>query len=430
MVQPSLSVELRRERVTLVSLVSFVAVAAIGCCLYVYLGHVIKLHPIRADSFGYYAYLPSIFFQHNLSFEAARQFCHCGSLLTSAYGIGVNSTTEHMLDKYPVGSAILQTPAFIFAWTIARNTTGQVSAYSTLFQSIITANGIIFLCIGTAFTYLCARRFVDKFTALLATILIVFATNVFNYGSYDNSLSQIYSFAAIAVFLYCCLRLHDNPDTASGRFVFVTGVLLGIIFCIRNPDIIVGLIAVALLVRKGSKRVRRNLSILGAGTLVGALPQLAYVTWATGSPLTNPYGGANGGLHEGFTHLFDPRIGDFLFGVDRGIFLLAPITLIACLGFWPLIRSDRRFGLAMLGVLALDVYLCSSWWEWWFGWSFMSRPMVDMMALLVIPLSLVIVSIRARFSEHAEAALAGIMWVSAVSIVSTTILMAYYWRFL
>src|ERR1039458_9410624 len=155
-----------------------------------------------------------------------------------------------------------------------------------------------------------------------------------------------------------------------------------------------------------------------------------YVTWATGSPLTNPYGGANGGLHEGFTHLFDPRIGDFLFGVDRGIFLLAPITLIACLGFWPLIRSDRRFGLAMLGVLALDVYLCSSWWEWWFGWSFMSRPMVDMMALLVIPLSLVIVSIRARFSEHAEAALAGIMWVSAVSIVSTTILMAYYWRFL
>ena len=44
----------------------------------------------------------------------------------------------------------------------------------------------------------------------------------------------------------------------------------------------------------------------------------------------------------------------------------------------------------------LNLFICFSWWTWWYGGSFGSRPMIDSYALLAIPMASFIEAIFSR----------------------------------
>jgi hypothetical protein len=100
----------------------------------------------------------------------------------------------------------------------------------------------------------------------------------------------------------------------------------------------------------------------------------------TGRFLLDPYQG------EHFNWLA-PQIWNFLFSIRRGLFVWSPVVLIAAAGLPLLVRRDKPLGFAVCAVLALEVYICSSWWSWWFGDSFGSRPIADMAPLIALPLA-------------------------------------------
>jgi putative effector of murein hydrolase LrgA (UPF0299 family) len=163
--------------------------------------------------------------------------------------------------------------------------------------------------------------------------------------------------------------------------------------------------------------------------LVGALPQLVYMTLVTGSPLTNSYSVfKNFGRIEGFTHLTNPRILEFLFSRGNGLFVLAPITFVAFVGFLALARRDRLLTGVMLLTLVLYVYLCSSWWTVTFGFSFIARPMVDVMALLVVPLAVGIADAKERFIRHRRPVVMAFLAATVIAIAFNAILMVDYWH--
>jgi hypothetical protein len=175
-----------RANCALVFLVLFVAVTASGTCLYIYLGMRVN-PPIRSDGFGYYAYLPSIFLHHNVSFTGAEQAMPPGTSLSETYGIGLDRTTGHLVNKYPIGTSVLASPFFLMAALYSLLARGVGTGYATAYQAAMVVSGIFYLCAGTAFTYLSARRFVATPVALLSTLLIVYGTNVFHYGTFDSS---------------------------------------------------------------------------------------------------------------------------------------------------------------------------------------------------------------------------------------------------
>jgi hypothetical protein len=87
----------------------------------------------------------------------------------------------------------------------------------------------------------------------------------------------------------------------------------------------------------------------------------------------------------------------FMFSVKAGLFFWAPVLLFSIFGFPGFVRKERLLGLAVGVVLLLEIYICSSWWSWWFGANYGgARPMVDMLPLVALPLGYGVDWFRAR----------------------------------
>lgn len=56
-------------------------------------------------------------------------------------------------------------------------------------------------------------------------------------------------------------------------------------------------------------------------------------------------------------------------------------------GFWGLARKKPAWALIIGLYLIATAYVTFSWWSWWYGGSFGSRPMIDAYALLALPLA-------------------------------------------
>lgn len=380
-----------RQNLDCILLTCSIAVLAIFSCSYIY-GSKLNNPPIRSDGFGYYSYLPAVFISHNLSFKLTLDNQPVKfAPKENTYGIGLDKSTGRMFDKYSPGTAILETPFFIGADTFTRLTGGIRTGYSQPYQVAMVTSGIFYLCLGSLLLYITIRRLYGKHIAVLAMLATVFATNVFHYGTYDNSFSQIYSYAAVAMYLYLLMKLMDLGKKGRHRYLWLVaiGLSLGLVALIRVPDSVVALLLLPVLLKDQSlKNFAKDASLVAISCLIALLPMLFYLKYAAGSIFTNPYKVFPVlGYNEGFSYLRSPQIANFLFSVRKGLFFWSPVLLLAFASVGALIKRMKWFGISLALVLCLYIYICASWWVWTFGGSFGSRPFVDMMPLLGLALA-------------------------------------------
>jgi hypothetical protein len=420
-----------RKNLDCILLTCFIAVTAILSCLYIY-NSKLATPPIRADGFGYYAYLPTVFIDHNLSFKLAAENNpgnYKYTQYTNAYGIGVDKATGRVFDKYMPGTAMLETPFFVSADLFTKLRGEPRTGYSQPYQVAIVASGVFYLCLGSLLLYATIRRLFRKHIAILTTLVMVFATNVFHYGTFDNSFSQIYSYAAVALYLYLLLKYMDlgAKDHRRYRWLAAIGLCLGLVVSVRATDAIVALLLLPVFFSRADIRnSAKNISLVAVSGLLALTPMLVYLKHATGSVLTNPYHifPLYDHHYEGFTRLRKPQIINFLFSVKKGLFFWSPALVLAFASVGTLIKRKRMrgFGIALVVVLCLQIYLCASWWNWQFGGSFGSRPFVDMMPLLGLALATGIYYAKGRNGLK-------VMWVLAVLLIAlNSTLMYSYWR--
>ena len=81
---------------------------------------------------------------------------------------------------------------------------------------------------------------------------------------------------------------------------------------------------------------------------------------------------------------------DFLFSYRRGLFVYAPILLIALLGFYPLAQKSAFQAITLCVFILATVYFLSSWWMWFYGGGFGMRPAIDFFVFFAVPLALLI----------------------------------------
>lgn len=73
----------------------------------------------------------------------------------------------------------------------------------------------------------------------------------------------------------------------------------------------------------------------------------------------------------------DPQIFNVLFSYRKGLFVYAPLILIAIAGVLKLYKENRfQAGVAFL-FLAISIYVISSWECWWYGGSLGQRSFID-----------------------------------------------------
>jgi hypothetical protein len=253
---------------------------------------------------------------------------------------------------------------------------------------------------------------------ILTALLIGLATPVFTYAQafYGHVPAAACVVAALAVLVL-------RGDQLRTRELAGVGALLGLAVLIEFPAAVAGLpIALWAVWLAGRRAV-----VYG---VLGALPPLAvlgaYDLAAFGTIL--PVGYEHSTLWQeqhqtGFMSLTYPRW-DALWGMTgspfRGLFLLAPVLLLAVPGALLALRGARTSSgrqatlVSLAGFAAMFLFTASSV-MWWGGFAVGPRYLVPALPLLAVPLGFVIARINGAAFPHRAAGMALVAILGSVS---------------
>ncbi len=342
---------------------------------------------IIADGKGYYDYLPATFIYHDLNFN------YTDTLITEfynhkEYNAGINPEINGWkVNKYFVGTALVQTPFFLTAHLIATNSESYIAdGYSSIYQDFVFYAALFYLFIGLFFLRKLLRvKGIQLPWIITLQLSVVFCTSIMHYAHAEASFSHVYSFAFITIFLY----LFQQYSIKNKFITFVLGcIILGVIILIRPIN---GLIIFSIPFLYSNQRLflydLKKLFTKRKRTLfIGVLSCLSIVfiqsmVWfvQTGQLYVKPY--------QDETFIFsEPHFIDFLFSFQKGFFIYAPVFLIMILlGIIGFILKNNYWKIgAFFLFFCLLVYLLSSWWTWIYGGSYGSRVMIDYYSVIIL----------------------------------------------
>lgn len=402
--------------------------------MWVYHVKVLNAPKVYSDGFGYFAYLPALLYR-----DFTFRFIEAGGW---EHSIKLIQATGGMVNKYPVGVAIMESPFFFIAHllSVLRDTlTGSATAtgYSNLYQYMILGGGVLYWIAGTFLLYMLLAKHLhfSKRVSLLTCIVITYGTNLFHYACYDACFSHVYSYFLFNLFLYylCWYEEREQEDRNRLWQTCIFGFLAGLIFMCRNTNILFVLTYVFYGVVDWISLKTRVITILKPARafpivltgIITLFPQLLYWHTATGHWFLYSYG------DEPFYWLA-PQLGNFLFSVRKGLFFWSPILLVAIVGMIAAYRVKHELYTGMLVFFILIVYVSSAWWSWYYGGSFGQRVAVDFMGVFAVFIAAVFGRLEA-WREHNGRSLRYKVTVSVlygycgVCIVWNLICMVAYW---
>jgi len=271
-------------------------------------------------------------------------------------------------------------PFFLGAHLIAPLLAYPADGYSLPYHKAIDLAAAFYGFVGLVFLYYFLRFHFHERIALLTVLLAFGGTGVFYYSMFDTGMSHVYSFALVSALLYVVNRL-GNADISNSSMIAL-GALCGLVIAVRpvNALILLGLFIFFTREQLSAIGIRKIALALMAGSVI-LIPQVAYWIHLTGKPFMYSYG------DESFSNLLTPKFINIWFAPNNGLFPYAPILVAALGGLIFLHKLGEKRKAVMLGLHFLAFsYVTSSWWMWSYGCSFGSRPFVDYVPLLTLPL--------------------------------------------
>jgi hypothetical protein len=194
------------------------------------------------------------------------------------------------------------------------------------------------------------------------------------------------SFCLIAMFIWFALKWHHRRRL---KTAIVLGLLMGIIALIRPTNALIAVVFIFLEVinyqdLKGRVllfwRYKIQLMVIILCSILVWVPQFLFWKYSTGQWFYFSY------VDEGF-FFSNPQIFNGLFSYRKGWLLYTPLMTLSIVGLFFTYKNNKNWIVSMGIFIPLNVYIIYSWWCWWYGGSFGSRPMIDSYALMAISLA-------------------------------------------
>ncbi len=338
---------------------------------------------IQNDVVSYYGYLPAALIFHDLNFEFTKDL---PPDFEGTIWLQTAPTGKPIL-RMTMGLAITWTPFFVIGHVIAHVTGASTLGYSWPYGLSIFLAAIFYLFLGLFFLRkLLLQYFSDTITSI-TLLLVVLATNLIYYVVSEPGMSHVFNFGLINTFLFYSIRWTEKPGI---KYSLIMGFLAGLIILIRPVNILV-LLFPALYgitsLRDFKERLVHNWPLIIISSVVVLLvmmPQFLYWKTQTGQFFFNSY------MDQGKFYFLKPEIINGLFSYRKGWLLYTPVMVLAFGGLFWLRAYAPSFFLPVLTFLMLNIYIVYSWWCWWYGGSFGSRPMIDMYGIMALPLAVFI----------------------------------------
>lgn len=334
---------------------------------------------IWADAAGYYVHLPIWFLYGN---EASAFPKNIGT--ETGNGFYADSTRNKIITKYYCGSALLMSPFFIISHALARPLGYEPDGFSKIYSYGLYFSGIVYCCLGLFFLSLFLQKHFSSAISVGTSFLLFASTNLYYYSIDMPAMSHVYSFFLFSLFLYSTQQLLFSGK----RIYYITFAVSFALAVITRPTN--GLIILFPLFYENGMFLSRIKVLLndkissGIALLLAVLvilPQLIYLKETSGSAFSYSYSG------ESFSNWKRPYLLETWFSTNNGLFLYAPVLLLALAGIFMMIRAKERLGIYLLITFLVISYLFASWWNWWFGCSLGARSFVEYYVLLSIPMA-------------------------------------------
>jgi hypothetical protein len=339
---------------------------------------------INSDGKGYYAYLPAIFIYHDLDYKFIEyyedKYYPPDKLVFKEFRI---ETKGGIVNKCFPGLAIIWLPFFLIAHLLSYFLGFETDGYSILYQYAIAFSALFFLWLGCRFlfNFLIRINATPKLAAFI-TLLIGLGTNLIFYTIIEGSMTHVYSFALVTLFLYSTFRLFNEEN---GKWFLLSVFLFSLIVLIRPFNGLMILLAPFLFylsVSPGGSflkivlNIKNLLSGLAIMIIMFSIPLLLWYSH-TGQWIVYSYGDE----HFNFT---DPHFFSILFSYNRGWFVYTPIAFLSMAGFAGLFKENRKSFFWLLGFLLIFTFISSCWWMWYYASKCGQRIFVDFLALVGI----------------------------------------------
>lgn len=337
---------------------------------------------IRHDVSGYYHYLPSIFISGDLCFEKHDELKKNQPWL---FDPSVTSDGKKF-NKYSIGMAYIYSPFFFAGMAVAKMNGYPVNGYSRPFQLMILLSGWFYVVMGLFYLRRFLKFFFSEQVSLLTITLVLFATNLFYYGTIESGMAHATNFALFAAL---CFYVYKNAIKQKAKYFFGIVICVSLLTLIRPINVICILIPIFFnpdgnfSLRNRLKYIISSKTIITIALLVPFIffiPQFYYWKLSTGSWVYYSY------QDEGFNFL-SPEIIKGLFSYRKGWLLWTPLWLLLIPGLIILYRKNKNVSLFITLFSAIYIYLTFSWWCWYYGGSFGNRAMIDIYPLIALALA-------------------------------------------
>ena len=337
---------------------------------------------IIGDVYSFYAYLPVTFIYHDITLEKIEDFSYGDQFITwpKTTPIGKKVIITSM------GLSYLYFPFFIVAHWLAPALGYPATGYSPPYRLALVLSSFVFLIIGLIFLRkLLLKYFSETVTGILLLILPL-ATNMLWYVVVESPMSHVYDFALISLFLYFTDRWHAENKW---RYTIYLGLLSGLIALIRPTNILILLVFLLWDVKTWKEftdrilfflKNREHVFVMMAAFILVWVPQLIYWKIQAGQFFYFSYPDDQGFFFN------NPQIIGSLFSWRKGWLLYTPVMIFAFAGMPLLWSKYRKFFFPVVIYTAVNIYVLSSWWDWWFGGGFGLRAYIDMYGLMALPM--------------------------------------------
>jgi hypothetical protein len=363
-----------------------------------------------SDEVQYFAYLRSLWFDRDLSFENEYQhFYERGGFRNALFH-------ETFLERYTeetglrvsfatLGSALLWSPFFAVAdaYVAVRQATGATDVvrdgYSQPYVTAVACASALYGWLAVMLAWLMARRVVSETSALAAALAVWFGTPLFFYMYIAPPMSHACSAFAVALFLWTWLRVREHWTIAGCATL---GALAALMATVREQDVFVALgpaLDGAWTILKGYRlqaagygpgRIAARAAAAGGCFLLAYAPQLWAYTVLNGYPRPSRL------VARKMTWTSPHALG-VVFSPEHGLLFWTPLVALSVVGLlWALRGRSKRVGergdvaLALLLALASQIYVAGSVESWTVAGAFGQRRFVGLTAVFVVGLAMFI----------------------------------------
>lgn len=327
------------------------------------------------DSIGYYAYAQSLLIDGDLSIANELAAWHVAPMFLSLTDVGqVNNV-------FACGAAMLWLPfvGAVHAVLLIAAACGIAaphadgSAYPYLASVAFASAWYGYLAL--ALSYKIASCYIEKSSALLATLALGSLSSFWHYAFFEGALAHAPSAFADALFVYLCVTMFRADASATRRVRadwLQLGFAAGLVTIVRWQEVIMPVTVAVVLARDMVHSVAARVwtqahfrpwlerepwsaaACYAVGALAVFAPQMLIWQVEHGVPLAVPHG-------AGFFHWTTPALSYVLFSSHHGLFSWTPLVAVAaCVGVPLAWRTDRRLSVLAFICITAQVYINAS----------------------------------------------------------------------